>query len=399
MSTVRPYRWTGITHRVRGVSACWTISAVSRAVLSSTSTKRGTAPLAVTASAVAMKLLLGTTTSSPGPTPAALSASSRAEVPDETPTAWSVSHQDAKACSNFSTSSPRVNAPSRAMRSTASRSSVNSSGSAWSSRTKGICSVASAGAGATELGIIGEFRLLGDRRGDGRPAQCRHRHILRLVELQEDRRSLPPRTHSQLREDRGQVALDRALREEQLASDLGIGEPVDTSDSTWRSRCESAGRSRLARTLPGTTDWPLATARTVATRVSSSSDSKTKASAPASSARRTPVPVAGGEMTTIGGLRSFWRRRRSVAISRGASTLQIRTMITLLSSSPPSGSWPAAMLTCRWGGRPCCVSVLATLPFVSGSPALRIRQRTAGASTRSNGRVMTSMPKERREAA
>ena len=110
--------------------------------------------------------------------------------------------------------------------------------------------------------------------------------------------------------------------------------PPATSASTWRSRWERAGRSRLPRTFRGTTDWPLATARTVAARVSSSLDSNTKASAPASRARRTPVPVAGGEITTIGGCRHSRRRRRSVAISRGASTLQTRTMIADASTSP-----------------------------------------------------------------
>ena len=73
-------------------------------------------------------------------------------------------------------------------------------------------------------------------------------------------------------------------------------------------------------------------------RVRSNSGSKTRASAPASSTRRTPVPVAGGEMTTIAGSGASRRRRRSAAISRGLSTSQTRTTIVVVSSSSAATS-------------------------------------------------------------
>ena len=96
MSTGRPKRWTGITRGCVGVSAASTISAVISAVSGSTSTRTGVAPTALTASAVAMKELVGTMTSSPGPMPSARSASSSASVPEETPTACSVPQYSAK---------------------------------------------------------------------------------------------------------------------------------------------------------------------------------------------------------------------------------------------------------------------------------------------------------------
>ena len=58
----------------------------------------------LTASAVAMNVLTGTMTSSPGCTPAPSSASFTASVPELTPTAWAHPHssakEDSKACSS-----------------------------------------------------------------------------------------------------------------------------------------------------------------------------------------------------------------------------------------------------------------------------------------------------------
>jgi hypothetical protein len=90
-STVEPIRWTGMMQRVFGVIAASTPSGVTRCVSGSTSTSTGVAPIQLTASAVAMNELVGTSTSSPGPMPRARSASEIASVPLETPTAKSVS--------------------------------------------------------------------------------------------------------------------------------------------------------------------------------------------------------------------------------------------------------------------------------------------------------------------
>ncbi len=79
-----------------------------RAVSSRQSTNTGTAPMWLTASAVAMKVLTGTNTSSPGPTSAASSASLTASVPELTPTAWSQPQKAAKAASNSLSSGPSV---------------------------------------------------------------------------------------------------------------------------------------------------------------------------------------------------------------------------------------------------------------------------------------------------
>ena len=69
MSAGWPYRCTGMIARVRGVIARSTASAVMLCVAGSGSTGTGAAPVWDTASQVAMKVLDGTITSSPGPTP------------------------------------------------------------------------------------------------------------------------------------------------------------------------------------------------------------------------------------------------------------------------------------------------------------------------------------------
>ncbi len=67
-------------------------------------------------------------TSSPGPIPRARRAISSAAVPEETPAAYSVPQNSAKAASKRSSSGPSVKAELRAIRSTTSISSANSSG-------------------------------------------------------------------------------------------------------------------------------------------------------------------------------------------------------------------------------------------------------------------------------
>jgi len=150
--------------------------------------------------------------------------------------------------------------------------------------------------------------------------------------------------HSQFGEDRGHVAFDRAFGEEQRLGDLGVRVALQTRFRTWRSRWERFGRSTPARTLRGTTDWPLSTARTLATSAMWISGSKTIASAPASSVRRTAVAVERGETTTIGGAGWSRRNRRSAVMSVGRSTSQakIKTVWAPISYSERASRWATA---------------------------------------------------------
>ena len=93
MSTVAPYRCTGMMQRTCGPIAAAISGAVSRPVSGSGSTRTGRAPARLTASAVAMNVLAGTITSSPAsaPTPSDFSTSTSASVPEPTPTACSAS--------------------------------------------------------------------------------------------------------------------------------------------------------------------------------------------------------------------------------------------------------------------------------------------------------------------
>ena len=69
MSAGWPYRCTGMMAQVRGVIAASMRCGSMLWVCSSGSTGTGVAPACVTASQVAMKVLDGTITSSPGPMP------------------------------------------------------------------------------------------------------------------------------------------------------------------------------------------------------------------------------------------------------------------------------------------------------------------------------------------
>ena len=71
MSAGCPKRCTGTIAFVRWVIAASTAAGSMLAVSGSTSASTGVAPVWETASAVAMKVLAGTMTSSPGPIPAA----------------------------------------------------------------------------------------------------------------------------------------------------------------------------------------------------------------------------------------------------------------------------------------------------------------------------------------
>ena len=76
---------------VRGVIAASNPPVSMSKVRGSMSTKTGNAPSRVTQPAVAKKLKAGTTTSSPGPTSRAMSATRMASVPEETPIPWAAS--------------------------------------------------------------------------------------------------------------------------------------------------------------------------------------------------------------------------------------------------------------------------------------------------------------------
>ena len=75
------------------------------------SANTGFAPSRHTALAVAKNVKLGTITSSPGPMPSAISASSSASLPDAQPTACSAPQYSAIAASNCAHAGPCTNAP------------------------------------------------------------------------------------------------------------------------------------------------------------------------------------------------------------------------------------------------------------------------------------------------
>src|SRR6266403_1743463 len=73
------------------------------------SAKTGIAPRALTALPVATNVKGGRSTSSPGPTPQARKANTRASVPEPTPTPWATPHRLAISCSNAAPSLPSTN--------------------------------------------------------------------------------------------------------------------------------------------------------------------------------------------------------------------------------------------------------------------------------------------------
>ena len=97
---------------------------------SHTSAKTGRAPCRTAALAVAQKVSGAVITSSPGPTPQAKSAASRAVVPEERATAKRAPTRSAKASSKASTRGPVVSQPERSTSTTAATSSSRISGRA-----------------------------------------------------------------------------------------------------------------------------------------------------------------------------------------------------------------------------------------------------------------------------
>ncbi len=137
-SAICPYRCTGTTARVAGPTAANAACGSRRYVSGRQSARTGRAPILATAPAVAMKVLAGTTTSSPGPTPLARRASSTASVPLPTPTQCATPPNSAYSRSKAATSSPPMNAVFASTRSNPARTS--SATSAWAAlrSTSGI---------------------------------------------------------------------------------------------------------------------------------------------------------------------------------------------------------------------------------------------------------------------
>jgi hypothetical protein len=98
------------------------------------STNTGLAPRKSAALAVETKVTSGTRTSSPGPTPSAASATSRALEPLFTATASIPSIQRAKRRSNSSTTGPEISQPERTTSAAARASSSSNQG-----RDSGTC--------------------------------------------------------------------------------------------------------------------------------------------------------------------------------------------------------------------------------------------------------------------
>ena len=224
MSTGRPKRCTGITQRVRGVSAASTASVVSRAVSGSTSTMRGVAPT--------VRHRLGGGDEAVGGNDD-LVAGADAEA-SQRQLERGGPRGDADRVLDLAVGGevllealeyrPEGEGGVAATRSTTSISSANSSGSAASRRMKGtrVPVVAARGNGArASVAVLTSLLLSGCCRqavlGAG---QARSRRF----QFEKEGRGLAAGTHAELREGGREVALDRALREEELLGDLGVGE-------------------------------------------------------------------------------------------------------------------------------------------------------------------------------
>src|ERR1017187_4982438 len=111
-----------MTALVRLVIALAMVSAFSSRS-SSESTSTGLAPRCVTTFAVLQKVMLGTITSSPGPTPNTASERCRPDVQELTAMACRAPTSSAKACSNLATLGPLVSHPERSVSATSAISS------------------------------------------------------------------------------------------------------------------------------------------------------------------------------------------------------------------------------------------------------------------------------------
>src|SRR5437867_2013084 len=144
MSTVRPYRWTGMIAFVRGVIAAATAAASMFIVRSSTSTRMGRAFAYRIASTVAKNVNETVMTSSPAETPHARIASCSASVPLPTPTLCLVPMNEANSWSNAFTFGPMVSCMLSRTSSIARRTSSRIVAYCAFRSTRGISCVATA---------------------------------------------------------------------------------------------------------------------------------------------------------------------------------------------------------------------------------------------------------------
>src|SRR5438876_41558 len=144
MSTVRPYRWTGMIAFVRGVIAAATAAASMFIVRSSTSTRMGRAFAYRIASTVAKNVNETVMTSSPAETPHARIASCSASVPLPTPTLCLVPMNEANSWSNAFTFGPMVSCMLSRTSSIARRTSSRMVAYCAFRSTRGISCVATA---------------------------------------------------------------------------------------------------------------------------------------------------------------------------------------------------------------------------------------------------------------
>src|SRR6185295_2085728 len=134
--------------RVRGVIERSTPAGSRLNVPGSTSTKTGVAPAITMVVAEATKENAEVMTSSPGLTPTALSARSRASVPEPVPTPWRAPHTSASSRSSALPSGPRMNRQESSTRAAASISSARSASCCRLRSIWGIISEARPGRGA-----------------------------------------------------------------------------------------------------------------------------------------------------------------------------------------------------------------------------------------------------------
>ena len=182
-----------MTALVRSVTPASMLCVVTHAVLRSTSTARGTAPSAETADAVGTAVNAGTSTSSPGPIPAADRASWSAPAPDDTPTQCCAPSHWANSVSNADSSAPKRKLPlaairsaafanaeanrcPRRLRSTTGTTDVNDRRSRWPpTRHRGLSSPSIREIRQSACNPCGtnRCRCVGDRRATGRAGDPR----------------------------------------------------------------------------------------------------------------------------------------------------------------------------------------------------------------------------------
>src|SRR4051794_27746889 len=148
--------------RVRGESAPLNEPRSMVPASGSTSQRTGVAPVRAMAATVGTHVFACVTTSSPGPTPSALSASSIASVPLAQPTAWRAPITAANSASNASPSPPRTYQPLSSTRATAASISGRS---CWTPRlklAKGTCTALQAIGTPVACRVVRRMGLISD---------------------------------------------------------------------------------------------------------------------------------------------------------------------------------------------------------------------------------------------